>query len=378
MKRCTSCILPENYPGIHFDSKGVCTICDSYRPQSNRKYLGDDALKKYINTLLHTKKDRNKDYDILLALSGGRDSTFLLYYLVQILNYRVLAYSVDNGFIPKQTITNMKKMTDLLNVNLVIEKHDLLKKCVKHHIKSWMKKPSIAMIESFCVGCRCGQQKMIPDFAKKKNISVIINGFTDTETTVYRYNIMKINPNNKQRNQFIFLSGVLYHMMKNPRIFLNSNCLAIQIQDYLQFFRIAKKIKKKLGIRSYPILVSPFVGYIKWDEKRIIDTIEKELHWEKNPDVESTWRGDCILALLKLYVYRKILGFNDKDDNLSNLVRDGQITRTEAIRRIETEGEIPEAIFEEFFNNLNIDFKEFKKSISKISQNKHDKQYSIL
>ena len=80
----------------------------------------------------------------MLGLSGGRDSSYLLYYLVKVLNLRVLTYSFDHGFIPEQTKLNMKNMTNILNVKLIIEEYDYLKKFLKHHILSWMHKPSPA------------------------------------------------------------------------------------------------------------------------------------------------------------------------------------------------------------------------------------------
>ena len=131
MKRCTKCILPENYPGITFNEEGICNHCITYK---ERKYHGSEILKEEIDSFLKNKKDRNKNYDCVLALSGGRDSSYLLYYLVKVLNFRVLAYSVDHGFIPEQTKINIKNMTDILNVKLVIEKQVYLKKCLKHHI----------------------------------------------------------------------------------------------------------------------------------------------------------------------------------------------------------------------------------------------------
>ena len=83
MKRCAKCILPENYPGITFNEEGICNHCFTYK---KKKYFGDKALKEKIGSYLERKKDRKKDYDCVLGLSGGRDSFCLLYYFVKILN----------------------------------------------------------------------------------------------------------------------------------------------------------------------------------------------------------------------------------------------------------------------------------------------------
>jgi hypothetical protein len=59
---------------------------------------------------------------------------------------------------------------------------------------------------------------------------------------------------------------------------------------------------------------------------------------------------------LKSYLYKKFLGFNDKDDGLSSLVRDGQITREEALERVKTEGKISEDVIKDIFDKFELDY----------------------
>ena len=145
MKRCNKCILPENYPGITFNAEGVCNYCRDYK---KRDLYGEDELKR----ILEYYRDKNKNYDCIVGISGGRDSAYALYYLVKKCDLRVLGYTADNGFIPEAAKLNIKNMTDILGIDLVIEEHDLVKKSIKHIIKSWIRKPSPAMIGLICVG----------------------------------------------------------------------------------------------------------------------------------------------------------------------------------------------------------------------------------
>lgn len=358
MKRCTKCILPENYPGITFNEDGICNHCISYK---ERKYLGREALKTEIDSFLKTKKDRNYNYDCLLGLSGGRDSSFLLYYLVKLLNLKVLAYSVDHGFIPELTKQNMKNMTDILNVKMVIEENNYLKNCIKHHILSWMHRPSPAMIGVLCTGCRIGMDMGILNFAKNNNIPVIIMGGTPIESAGYKFDIMKINPNSNKITSFIL--GYLLHIIRNPKWILNGTCLITQIKEfYGHYYRKILHRKKDL------LKIEPFVSHIRWKEKEVISTIENELKWKKNPNTESTWRGDCDIALLKLYLYKKTLGFNDKDDGLSSLIRDGQINRKEALERLKKEGEIPEEVIKKIFDRLGLNYANLEIAVEKAQE----------
>ncbi len=366
MKRCTKCILPENYPGITFNEDGICNHCITYQ---DIKYLGGEALKERIETFLKTKKYRNKNYHCILGLSGGRDSTYLLYYLVKILNLKVLAYCVDNGFIPQQTILNLQNMTDILNVKLIIENHNHLKKCFKHLILSWMIKPSPEMVSVLCMDCNSNIEISLFNFAKKNKIPILISGGTPFESQNYRVNLMKINPNDKKIYSFIL--GYLSNIIKNPKWIQNCNCLIWQFKEfyYRHLHYSEKKIKKSEFLK-----ISPFWNYIRWKEYEVITTIENQLNWKKNPNTVSTGRGDCDIALLKLYLYKKTIGFNDKDDDLSNLIRDNQISREEALKRLEKEGDIPEKVIKNIFDKLGLDYSYLNIALRKVQNNKYEKK----
>lgn len=362
MKRCIKCILPDNYVGIRFNEEGICNFCISHMERKETEYLGENALNEKIIQFLNNSKHRNKNYDCVLGFSGGRDSTYLLYYLVKKLNLKVIAYHIDNGFIPEQTKQNMINTTNILNVKFVIEKTDYLEKCFKHHILSWMHKPSLAMIETLCIGCRYAQNKGIPKFIKKNNIPIYIIGATRHEMANYRFNNLKFNPNINGTFQIII--GTLLHLIKNPRTICNIDCLSMQIKEFSNFFK--PMYKTKLGIKEAEMGLAPFVTHIRWNEKEINSILQNELKWKQYPGIKSTWRSDCDIALIKLYIYKQILGFNDKDEGLSYLIRDNQITRDEALNRIEEEAYIPKEVIKEIFNKYDLNFSDFETALKKL------------
>lgn len=356
MDRCTKCLLPENYPGIKFNDEGICNHCLAHK---ERKYLGGEALKEKINAFLYNKQDRNQDYDCVIGFSGGRDSTYLLYYLAKILNLRVVAYCADNGFIPEQTMLNMKKTADIVKAKLVIEKHTYQEDCIKHHIQSWMHKPSAAMVGMVCTGCRLGIDIGMFNYARKSKIPVVISGGSPFEGKHYKFNIMKTNPNSKKKSSAML--GYLSQIIKNPKWIMNFKSVITQLKEYYyHYFQNITKKKKDL------LLVSPFYSYIRWEEEEIVAALENELDWKKNPNTESTWRGDCYIALLKLDLYKKTLGFNDKDDGLSDLIRDKQISREEALERLSKEQEISEESHAELFEKIGLDYSDLKSVLEKL------------
>ena len=76
MKLCTRCILPSNFPGITFDEQGVCNQCRSYKPET----VNAETKQKYEDKFLALVKEHQNpsSYDVLMAYSGGKDSTYTL------------------------------------------------------------------------------------------------------------------------------------------------------------------------------------------------------------------------------------------------------------------------------------------------------------
>jgi len=76
---CNRCILPNSFPRINFDEQGVCSICRDY----NRDFANWRAQlpwkRKVLNKICKEAKAKHKEYDALIPLSGGKDSTYVLY-----------------------------------------------------------------------------------------------------------------------------------------------------------------------------------------------------------------------------------------------------------------------------------------------------------
>jgi hypothetical protein len=243
MKKCTRCILPENYPGIKFNEKGICNFCLVYKKAESK---GLDRLEKIFKKYRNSKRE----YDCLVGISGGRDSSYALYYLVKKCNLRVLAYTADNGFIPMQSKINMKNMTDILNVNLIIDKHKFLTKCIMYNIQTWLRKPSPAMIPMICCGCRLGIFRGLLKCAKKYKIPLVVIGSGNpAESSKFKKEFFAINPLGKMINArinkvFSFLFGYVYEIIKNPLYFLKPINTIIYLKEYFYCFH-------SNGVRKY-------------------------------------------------------------------------------------------------------------------------------
>ena len=144
MKRCTKCILPETYPSIEFDEKGVCNYCFNHETV---KVFGEKEFKKVLSQY----RNKGDKYDCIAPISGGRDSAFVLHQMVTKYKMRTLALTVDHGFILPEGIQNIKRMTEKLNVDHVFIKVDkkkieTAKQNAKIKFHGWLKNPSINTI----------------------------------------------------------------------------------------------------------------------------------------------------------------------------------------------------------------------------------------
>ncbi|NLW66697.1 MAG: hypothetical protein GXY28_02750, partial [Bacteriovoracaceae bacterium] len=102
MSICSRCVLPDTFPGISFDDQGVCNYCRNMPvPDSDEK----QAYRKKFEDLLDNRRSSDS-FDVLLAYSGGKDSTYTLYLLTKKFSLKVLAFVFDNGFISEQAMKN--------------------------------------------------------------------------------------------------------------------------------------------------------------------------------------------------------------------------------------------------------------------------------
>ena len=105
--------------------------------------------------------------------------------------------------------------------------------------------------------------------------------------------------------------------------------------------------------------------YWKWDENEVDKTLSK-YNWELAPDTNTTWRiGDGTAAFYN-YIYYRIAGFTEHDTFRSNQIREGQITRQEAIRLVEDENQPRYANLKWYLDTINLDFEDTIKVINSI------------
>lgn len=119
MTICSKCIYDVNVPNITFDNEGVCSYCDQIEGLEKQYPTGEEGRKILDGIVAQIKKDSiNKKYDVVLGVSGGADSSYLLHLLVEEYNLRVLAAHFDNSWNTTIATENINLMCDKLGVDL--------------------------------------------------------------------------------------------------------------------------------------------------------------------------------------------------------------------------------------------------------------------
>ncbi len=346
-KRCSRCVLPSSYPGIRFDSAGVCSHCLAHTPV---RYRGPVDLKRHI--LEASSRARAREHCLVL-LSGGRDSSYLLYYLSKVLGVRTLAYFADTGFVPPHAHGNIHRIVDALGVELAVERSGTLTRCFRPHLRAWMRRPTAASSGILCIGCKLAYHRGALRCASTRGIGVMADGWTRFEGGEYKRALMK-SPR-VAADALAMALGYAREIAHNPRLILNARCVGAQIMEYAYLLTPYERRRlRRAGI----IKLSPFSWYLRWNEPEVVARIS-DLGWQPHRIARSSWRGDCILSPLRSFIYKQILGFNDMDDAYSSLVRDGQMSREEALERVERESEYDEAVLREPCEIAGVDFGDF-------------------
>ena len=118
-QQCTKCIADSTVPAIKFDDKGVCSLCNFHDKLVDIYPENQEALKNLEKRINQIKKEgKGKKYDCILGLSGGRDSTYLLYLAVKEWGLRPLAVHFNDGFDNPIAGENMLNAVRKLGVEL--------------------------------------------------------------------------------------------------------------------------------------------------------------------------------------------------------------------------------------------------------------------
>ena len=339
--RCRLCVIPRAAHNVEFDDHGACRICGDTQtagpPEVSDAHQGND-----LSDLIKRVKGKGEErpYDCLVGLSGGQDSTYLLYLLVKRHRLRCLAAYYRTPFTPDTIDSNVRRATETLGVPLV--KVDLPKeyhrKVAQDLVTRWQKRPIPLLVNLACAPCKMLNREVLR-IAKKNNIAFVIFGGNPYES--FQSAPATVNVKSSQRHSFkAMLIEALVNAKKGTKLLLEHPVLFKYLHLGCQSALMYRNVHTcYLRIRYPGISCIDYFHYGQWKEEELREILS-ELGWELPRDCNTHWKADCVFTELKNLMFLKSSGVTPMEAYLSNMVRNGVLPREKALERMEVEGKI--------------------------------------
>jgi hypothetical protein len=321
LKRCTKCILPETYPFIEFDADGVCRYCRTWKriqPKGEQALL--DAIEPY--------RSKDGSPDVIVAFSGGRDSSYGLHYVKKTLGMNPVAFTYDWGMVTDLARRNQARVCGKLGVEHIIRSADITTKrrYVRKNVEAWLKKPEIGMVTLLMAGDK-EFYAHARQLRKETGIKLVMFCAGNMiEDAPYKTGLMGV-PQDDHGNTLTGMTlrnkvGMLGYFAKN--YLRNPSYINESLIDTANAFYQTFMVKDDFMYLYH---------YVPWHEDTIVNTIRGEYDWEIAEDTTTTWRIGDGTAPFYNYIYQTIAGFTEDEVLLANMIREGHIDRAEALRR---------------------------------------------
>ena len=304
---CSRCIMDTTVPRIRFDMKGVCNFChfhDQLETEHPQGVEGDLRLNNIYKKVREQSRKRN--FDCIVGVSGGRDSTYLLRHLSKEIGLRCLAVHFNDGFGNPTAGENMQKAAKHLNVELRTisgdwrEAKDLKLCCIK------------ASTPDLTLPTDIGLTAALYGVAAKENVQTIFVGHSfRTE------GLMPL--------EWTYLDGHYLHAIQKQ--FGKVALRPWKVDDpgfhldwhHLFYYSVIRRIR----------LITPYywMEYVRSDVDKILTS---ELDWV----YPGAHYYDDLYQSIVTYVLRTKFNIDRRISNYSALVRSGQMSRDGALERL--------------------------------------------
>jgi len=299
---CARCIMDDTVKGISFDENGVCTFCQIHDELEASFPMNNETPRKLQELVNQIKKDgKNKKYDCVLGVSGGRDSTYTLYSAVK-LGLRPLAVHFDNGWNSDLAVQNIKNACKKLNVDLYT------------HVADWEEYKDLqrAFLSSSTPDAEVPTDWVIFSVlfreAAREGVKYIIHGhsFRTEGTTPLTWTYMDGKYVNFIHKKFGKLKIKSFPVMS--------------MVDYLYYTFVR-------SIRQVRMLY-----YLPYNEEEILDKLTREVGWQSygGKHHESKYTG-----FFQSFILTRKFNIDKRKLHYSALLRNGQLTRDEALAKVQ-------------------------------------------
>lgn len=319
MKICKNCTLNDNILSVRINDEGLCNYCEQHLKDTSYT-IHNEYEEKERQLVEAFDKHKNLPYQVLLAYSGGKDSTYTLYMLRKKYNVSVLAVTFDNGFLTEKCRQNIHKVTANLGVDNITIKpsfSNLAKAFNLAGTQEIFPKKSLERASSICTACIGLVKSAIYKEAILRKIPFICFGWTPGQINI-KAPIVKLDYRMMLANQ---------RQIKQPI----TSKLGNEFDKYFLNDKWLEEQKENIPSLAYPLVHS------NYSEDKIIETINT-IGWEKPSDTDMN-STNCLLNSYANSEHSRVYGYNPYTLEIASLVRDGFMSREEGLKKLSEPGE---------------------------------------
>lgn len=301
---CTKCVMDTTDPKINFDAKGVCNHCRYFdNVLSKNWYPNDEGARKLDEIIFKIQKEsKNKNYDCVIGLSGGVDSSYLAYILKKRFpGLRILAIHIDGGWNSELAVHNIENIVKRLGIDLYtgVVSWDEMQDLQLAYFKSQLANQDVPQDHAFFA--------TLYDVALKNGIKYFLSG-------------------GNLATESILPSSWGYDAMDSTQLkAIHRKFGNLKLTKYVTVSFFKRKIYYPYFLKFKIIRPLDYLPYIKAEAKEIIN---QELDWR---DYGGKHHESKFTKFFQAYWLPKKFGFDKRKAHLSSLIVAGQITREEAI-----------------------------------------------
>ena len=309
LQYCVRCCIPQTQEGVIFDELGVCQACQSAEQKIHIDWTQREQVLRGI--LDNAKAKAGNNYDCIIPISGGKDSTFQLHVLTQVYGMKPLAVTFSHNWFSETGWYNLQNSLEQFNVDHVMftPNRRLVNKLAKH---------SLAGIGDSCWHCHAGVGAFPLQAAVRFNIPLLIWGESIAESSG---RASYLNPVRKfDREYFTKVSAKL-----RPDQMVRDD---VSLRDLEPFQVPSAEDCERVGVHGIHL-----GDYIFWDDERQTEFVRDNYAWRET-QVEGSFKryksAECVMpGVHDLACYTK-RGYGRATFHASVDVRAGLLSRDEA------------------------------------------------
>ena len=323
MNRCQNCNLPEGKFNVVLNDEGVCNYCEYF--EQNKAYILNIRDREQLYERRFQKLKDKYEYDAVIGLSGGKDSTYVLCKIVKKHKLKVLAVTFNNGFLTEFAKKSIENTVCKLGVDHIYYKPDW-------NIHKKFYRAAVQKLGDPCIACAIAGYFLAIKECCENKVPFFVHGRTPFQMYRNYYEnsqdmLLALMKCNLMEHSFAALAPVYRAINEYARQSIS------RITDSLQD---AKEIADEFFVDSSKFtdeFVPEFLAYFlfeEYDEEHIKRYLADTLDWNRPGSDNLLGHYDCALHDAGAYLFREINDVNVLEPDVAVMVRFGALNKETA------------------------------------------------